>query len=294
MIEKRVSGLCSSRVMFEKHAPFYNKALKNSGYKDDIKYIEHTEQRLPKKKRARYNTYWYNPPYNKAVTTKVGEKFLQLIDKHFPVGSKWNVHFNRKTIKVSYCCTRNMASHISGHNNKVLKEAAETEGEKRKKNKPCPTKNDPCPLGGEYEGKCRTKEVVYQALITSGNQVWNYFGQTRNEFHMRWGQHKNDMRNEERKGTALSAKVRELKDAGKAFDIKTNIIREAHSYKTGDSNCDLCLTEKLCIALNHKAPPKLLKLPRGCLLLNIRSEVTGGCNHRIDYRLIGRQNSKNR
>ena len=105
------------------------------------------------------------------------------------------------------------------------------------------------------------------------------------------------MRNEERrerKGTALSAKVRELKDAGKAFDIKTNIIREAHSYKTGDSNCDLCLTEKLCIALNHKAPPKLLKLPRGCLLLNIRSEVTGGCNHRIDYRLIGRQNSKNR
>ena len=113
MIEKRVSGLCSSRVMFEKHAPFYNKALKNSGYKDDIKYIEHTEQRLPKKKRARYNTYWYNPPYNKAVTTKVGEKFLQLIDKHFPVGSKWNVHFNRKTIKVSYCCTRNMASHIS-------------------------------------------------------------------------------------------------------------------------------------------------------------------------------------
>merc|ERR1739842_266659 len=94
-----------------------------------------------------------------------------------------------------------------------------------------------------------------------------------------------------RPGTALSAKVWELKDARKPYELKTNIIKKAHVYKTGDSNCDLCLTEKMCIALNHKAPTKLFKLPHGCLLLNIRTEVTGGCNHRVDYRLIGRANS---
>ena len=95
-------------------------------------------------------------------------------------------------------------------------------------------------------------------------------------------------------GTALSAKVWELKDARKPYELQTYIIKKAHVYKTGDSNCDLCLTEKTCIALNFKAPEELFVLPQQCRLLNIRTEIMGGCKHKIDCRLIGRKNATNR
>ena len=97
-----------------------------------------------------------------------------------------------------------------------------------------------------------------------------------------------------RPGTALSAKVWELKDARKTYELKTNIIKKAHVYKTGDSNCDLCLTEKTCIALNYKAPEELFVLPEQYRLLNIRTEIMGGCKHKIDCKLIGRKKATNR
>ena len=237
--------------------------------------------------------YWFNPPYNKAVYTNIGRKFLELVEKHFPKGSKWHKHFNRHTVKVSYCCTRNMVSHIAGHNHKILRDKGEDN------EKPCPSTKrkgrEPCPLGGKFEGKCRTEAVVYQALVTSGDKTWNYFGSTKRSFHERWGEHLLDMGERvKRPGTALSAKVWELKDARKPYELKTNIIKKAHVYKTGDSNCDLCLTEKMCIALNYKAPEELFVLPEQCRLLNIRTEIMGGCKHKIDCRLIGRKNATNR
>ena len=97
------------------------------------------------------------------------------------------------------------------------------------------------------------------------------------------------MTKDERTGTALSAKIWSLKETGCPFKIKTEIIREAHLYKTGDSQCDLCLTEKTCIALHNKAPKKLLSLPKGCEPLNIRTEIMNGCPHKIEFRLIGRK-----
>ena len=193
----------------------------------------------------------------------------------------------------AYCCTRNMVSHIAGHNHKILRDKGEDN------EKPCPSTKrkgrEPCPLGGKFEGKCRTEAVVYQALVTSSDKTWNYFGSTKRSFHERWGEHLLDMGERvKRPGTALSAKVWELKDARKPYELKTNIIKKAHVYKTGDSNCDLCLTEKMCIALNYKAPEELFVLPEQCRLLNIRTEIMGGCKHKIDCRLIGRKNATNR
>ena len=153
--------------------------------------------------------------------------------------------------------------------------------------------HEPCPLTGKFKDKCRTKGVVYQVLVKSGEKVWNYFGQTYRSFHSRWGEHKRDMERKEKKGTgtALSAKVWELKNAGKTVKVEPRIIRRAHPYKTGDSNCDLCLTEKTCIALNHKAPKDVFELPPRCRLLNIRTEIMEGCQHKIKFRLIGRKNT---
>ena len=291
MIEKRISGLCSSQEMFNKHAPFYNKALRNSGYMQDIKFIEQNEQKQAETRKSRHKEkIWYNPPWNKAVSTNVGKKFLQLVDKHFPKGSKWRSLFNRSTVKISYCCSRNMAAYISGKNKKLLRDI---QGE-AKDERPCPSNDDPCPLSGKYSDKCRTKSVVYQAIISSEEKSWNYIGLTSRTFHDRWREHKNDMRNKERPGTALSAKIWSLKEAGAPYKIRTEIIQESFTYKTGDSQCDLCLTEKTCIALHDKAPKKLLELPVGCKPLNIRTEIMNGCRHKIEYKLIGRKKPTNR
>ena len=182
-----------------------------------------------------------------------------------------------------------MASHISDHNKKLLHEIRGEQQDQR----PCPSikrNEEPCEVVGRYKERCRTKNVVYQAIISSGNKTWNYIGMTSRTFHVRWGEHKNDMKeNTTRTGTALSAKIHELREAGKPFNIQTEILREAHPYKTGDSQCDLCLTEKTCIALHSMAPKKLMILPAGCQPLNIRTEIMNGCPHKIEYRLIGRK-----
>ena len=232
-----------------------------------------------------------------AVVTRVGEHFLKLIDKHFPKGSEFHKYFNRRTIKVSYCCCKNVASHIAQRNHKVMKNQEEgeevlckckekdrtasgrlTEAEMDKK------KNE-CPLPGE----CQTKEVVYQAIVTSGTEKWNYFGETSQTFRRRWSGHKGNITNEGQDGTALSAKVWQLKNAGRNYVIENKIVKKAHPHKTGDSVCDLCLTEKTCIILGHNAPSDLFVLPQGCGLLNVRDELLGHCPHKLKHKLIGRK-----
>ena len=80
-----------------------------------------------------------------------------------------------------------------------------------------------------------------------------------------------------------------MRQGGGPFELETNIIKKAHVYKTGDSNCDLCLTEKTCIILGHNAPSDLFVLPQGCGLLNVRDELLGHCPHKLKHKLIGRK-----
>ena len=61
-------------------------------------------------------------PYNKNKKTCVAKEVLKLISKRFKKGSELGKLFNRSTVKVSYCTTRNIAQHISAHNNKILAE----------------------------------------------------------------------------------------------------------------------------------------------------------------------------
>ena len=95
----------------------------------------------------------------------------------------------------------------------------------------CRGNKSECPLPNE----CLVKEVVYQSLVQSGTETWNYFGETSQTFKKRWTSHKSNMKNKGQAGTALSAKVWELKDAGRNFTIKNSILRKPHPYKTGDS-----------------------------------------------------------
>ena len=79
---------------------------------------------------------------------------------------------------------------------------------------------------------------------------------------------------EEGKGTALSSKVWELKNAKKDFNIKWSVVDRAFGYKPGAKMCGLCSSERMHIALGRKG---YKRLPPDCVLLNKRSEIMGKC-----------------
>ena len=65
-----------------------------------------------KSKHRSRNIIWFNPPYNKCITSNIGGDFLNLISKHFPNNSPLAKIFNKNNIKVSYSCTSNMSQII--------------------------------------------------------------------------------------------------------------------------------------------------------------------------------------
>ena len=153
-IEKRLSILSSSKDIFQESAIYYEKYLKNSGYKTKLQYQQPKENNQNKKKRKR-NIIWFNPPYSKSVKTNIGRIFIKLISKHFPPNHKFVKIFNKNTIKLSYSCMPNIRSKINGHNKILQPKPAEPQ-----KLCNCLVKED-CPLNG----LCLTSSILYQATI---------------------------------------------------------------------------------------------------------------------------------
>ena len=118
-IEKRLSILSSSKNIFQELAVYYEKCLKNSGYKTKPQYQQPKEINQTKKKR-KHNIIWFNTPYSKSVKTIIGRIFIKIISKHFPPNYKFEKFFRKNTIKLSYSCIPNIRSKINGHNKKIL------------------------------------------------------------------------------------------------------------------------------------------------------------------------------
>ena len=119
----------------------------------DLKY---TNNKSKQRKTGKWNRIWFNPPFNKSVSTNVAKTFLQLITKHFPRSHKLHKIFNRNTVKVSYSCMNNMSKIIKGHNKKVTSKPRD---QRPKCN--CRKKAE-CPM----EGNCLVNDVVYKCDIT--------------------------------------------------------------------------------------------------------------------------------
>ena len=83
-------------------------------------------------------------------------------------------------------------------------------------------------------------------------------------------------------GTALSAKIWQLKKANKEYSIKWDIVDKPFTYRAGSKYCDLCSSERMFISMGDKGPKKL---PPGCVLLNRRSEILGKCRHKAKFTL---------
>ena len=148
------------------------------------------------KRNCQLNIIWFNPPFSRAVSTIAGKRFLQLLRHHFLPSNKLHKIFNKNTVKVSYCCTQNVASIIKSHNKKLINTSI-------KNTLPCNCrKKHDCPL----DGKCRAENVVYKCIASvHGNPNKVYLGTAEGDFRQRFYNHRMSFNNEGHStGTTLS------------------------------------------------------------------------------------------
>ena len=261
-INQRLINLSCDKSEFNKAKIPYQEALKNSGYKEELRY-EPTETR-PRNRNRKRKIIWFNPPYNMNVSTNIGKKFLQLIRKHFPKGHQLNKIFNVNTIKLSYSCTPNIHKIITQHNQKLMN----NNGIQTIRSCNCRSKPN-CPMNGE----CLTKCIVYKASVKTSENTLVYYGASEGEFKTRFSNHKKSFNNSKyRNDTELSKLIWNLKEQSTPFEVSWEIESKAFPYKCGTRRCDLCLAEKVCIILAE---------PKG--LINKRTELLSRCRHRNKY-----------
>ena len=221
-VEKRISELSSSEEIFAQSKQYYQNALLTSGHTYELKYNP-TVTPTNRKKNRRRNVIWFNPPFSKIVETKIGNKFLNLLDKHFPRNHKFYKLFNRNNVKVSYGCMPNMQSAINAHNKKIMEDKVELERGPCN----CNSKNrKDCPLPGE----CTTPNVLYEATISSNLRHYNdkiYKGIAEPSFKDRYYNHKKSFNNVEYKNeTELSKEVWKIRGKGGNHNIKWRIVKQ--------------------------------------------------------------------
>ncbi len=114
-VSLRLSKISATKQIFTDNSTHYNEALKRSGFREKLEYIEPQLQRTHRRRRTRRVT-WYNPPYNMEVSTPIARIFFSLLAKHFPPQHKYYRLINPNTVKVSYSTTPNLQSNIAASN----------------------------------------------------------------------------------------------------------------------------------------------------------------------------------
>lgn len=251
-IGKRLSEISSSEEVFKAAVPQYEEALKNSGFNEKLVYTsdENTGIREDRQARRKRKIIWYNPPFSLSVKTNIGKEFLKLLRTHFHRRHKFYKIFNKNTVKISYSCTRNISSIISGHNKGMLRKP--TPNIVRE----CNCRNrEQCPM----DNKCLAQNIVYEAAITShpDEVVKDYRGLCSTTFKVRYGVHKEGFANRVySKGCELAKYVWKLKDSRKTFNLKWKTLKKVNGRMVG-GECKLCTTETMLIN-EHPNKDKLL------------------------------------
>ena len=126
----RIRNLSVNEEIFRKGSKMYIDALKRSGYKENF---TSKEEKVPndnnkeinkenRRKNRKKKIIWFNPPFCRLTNVNIGKYFLKLVDKHFKHGNKLHKIFNRKTLKISYSCTKNIFQIINSHNKNITKD----------------------------------------------------------------------------------------------------------------------------------------------------------------------------
>jgi len=257
-ISRRLSENSSNINIFNKNKIVYNNALKINGHKQPIEYT-------PAKRKPNHRTrniIWFNPPFNKSVTSNIGKIFLNLIRKHFPPNHPLAKIFNKNNLKISYSCTKNISQIIKSHNKKVEINI----------NKPPPTNLCNCRVKNTcpFNGSCLQTNAVYRATVKHNSTTKHYIGATEGTLKQRSYTHKLSFTNTNYStSTSLSTYIWNLKNMNIYPKITWEILKIAPTYNKSTKKCLLCLQEKLSI-ITH--------LPH-CTLLNKKSEILSKCRH---------------
>ena len=127
-VNLRISKLSANEKIFKENSKMYIDALKNSGFKEEFRYLEENiHNDINKKKNKKYDhknrkrkIICFNPPFCRLASINVGKYFLKLIDKHFKHDNILHKIFNRKTLKISYSCKKNIFKIINNHNIEIM------------------------------------------------------------------------------------------------------------------------------------------------------------------------------
>ena len=111
-------SISSNETEFKAAALPHQEALAASGFDHNLKYEPTAVDGSRKRNRGRQISY-FNPTYSANVDSKIGAKFLRLIDTCFPHGHPLRKIINRNTVKVAYRTMPNMKQIPSMHNSKV-------------------------------------------------------------------------------------------------------------------------------------------------------------------------------
>ena len=261
-IAKCISDISSNKEIYDQNINYYKKALERSGYNNiSLPYNPSQQQQhdnVEQREQRKRKIIWFNPPFSLNVKTNVGKRFLKLLTCHFPKGNPLHKLYNRNTVKISYCCMKNMGSIISSHNKHILKPSQENFGGNYR------NKTD-CPLNNKY----LTPNIVYEAQITNNtnDDQKRYLEASETPFKERFDNHKRDFKDKKyEKCTELSKYVWSLQSQVIIPNIKWRIVKKVHNV-ISSNYCKLCLTEKFYIieSLDDKN------------LLNKKSELESKC-----------------
>ena len=222
------------------------------------------------KRNRKQKIIWFNPPFNKNLSTNIGKCFLRLIQKHFPENHRFHKIFNKNTIKISYSCMPNMDSIINSHNKNILKPSSPAENDRTCN---CVRRED-CPLNQN----CLQSKIIYQATIKSELVNYGekkYIGLCETTFKKRYASHKTSFTNKKyQHNTTLSTEFWRVKELNGNPSITWEKIGKAEPFNVESGRCLLCLNEKFEIA-NYPYNN----------LLNKRTEVIAKCRHMNKFNL---------
>ena len=122
---KRISEISSNES-----TPCYENALKRADITSPKNICQHKikNENNQQREQRKQKIIWFNPSYSLSVKTNVGKFLLKLLNCHFPRARKFHKIFSSNTVKVSYCCMKNIGSLRSAQNKQVLQPRNENFG----------------------------------------------------------------------------------------------------------------------------------------------------------------------
>ena len=131
--------------------------------------------------------------------------------------------------------------------------------------------NTTCPL----QGKCLSRDIVYQATVKTSEKEEKYVGLTATVFKVRYANHKASFKARAKSNsTELSKYIWQLKDSNTDYTTSWKILCHASHYTNVRKRCNLCIAEKYYIICQPQSA-----------ILNKCNELISKCRHNEQFLL---------